>query len=474
MASVTLHHSPKVVRWFIACSRAAGLLIVTVALAVLAGWWWDLPVLTSVVPGQPTMNASTAIGLVLAGLALLASLRPGLAPGLACKLLSLAVFGLGAANLTEYAWSVDLGINHLFEDPNSRFHSLASGKMSPYTAVAFMLLGGLGFLTSARRWPWLREAFAVGLLAIALAGLAFYGSTLAGQLDPLFNPLVIHTAVLLLVAALGWMSSVPTTGLTRVAAANTLGGSFARRLLLPSLVLPVAFTFVFKSLQSQLGASEEFALMLAALFTSGTVAWMIWWVAELLDRVERQRQESESLRDDANTDVLTGLANRRAFDAALDNLLRGRREKDTTFSLLMLDLDKFKAHNDDFGHQAGDEALRNAGQILRSVLRPSDQPARYGGEELALLLPGADAGKAGKVAERLLKGFRSFTWPLRPVTVSIGVAEAIPGEGAADLIQRADAALYQAKHAGRDRAVIADAGAEAMPTDADPMLAPSG
>jgi diguanylate cyclase (GGDEF)-like protein len=306
--------------------------------------------------------------------------------------------------------------------------------------------------------------FAVALLAIATGSFAVYGFALIEDVPAKSNPLAIQTAVLLLLATLGWMSSVPTTGLTQVTIADSIGGAFARRLLLPSLLLPVAFTFTLKAMQSLLGVPEVFALSLAALFTGGSMAWMIWWVATLLDRVERQRRESELLRDDANTDPLTQLANRRAFDAALAKLLRGRRENDAVFSLLMLDLDNFKAYNDTFGHQAGDKILRNTGQLLPAALRPSDLAARYGGEEFALLLPGIDAAHAKKVAERILADFRSFPWLQRPVTVSIGVTEAHHDDGALELVHRADVALYEAKRAGRDRAILTQiAGAGELP-----------
>jgi diguanylate cyclase (GGDEF)-like protein len=164
------------------------------------------------------------------------------------------------------------------------------------------------------------------------------------------------------------------------------------------------------------------------------------------------------LRNDADTDILTGLANRRAFDDALANLLRGQREHDAMFSLLMLDLDKFKSYNDDFGHLAGDEVLRITGHLLGAALRPSDLAARYGGEEFALLLPGTDVTRAGEVAARILDAFRVFAWPQRAVTISIGVAQSATNDDATDLIRRADAALYDAKHAGRNQAATTTVG----------------
>ena len=204
----------------------------------------------------------------------------------------------------------------------------------------------------------------------------------------------------------------------------------------------------------------------------GAVAGLVWWVANLFDKLERQRRESIALRNDAGTDILTGLANRRALDEALTGLLRGQREHDTTFSLLMLDLDHFKTFNDDFGHLAGDQVLRITGHLLRAALRPADMAARYGGEEFVLLLPGTDISGASEVATRLLDAFRGFAWPQRTVTVSIGMAQAVAGDAAEDLIRRADSSLYDAKRGGRDRAVAAIALPQVLRPGAFPRAVP--
>ncbi|MGN6329949.1 MAG: diguanylate cyclase domain-containing protein [Rhodanobacter sp.] len=463
MIAVPFHQNAAAVRGFVVFSRVVAVLIGTVALVVLAGWCLGVPLLTTLVPGQHAMKANAAIAFALSGLALFLTQdfvppRWRLGPWL-----SIVVAGIGAVTLGEYLWSLDPGFDHLFDDPVARAAGLPPGRMAVPAAFALTLLGVLGLLVSTQRYLVLRETIATVLLAIVVTGLASYAVALAGKIGGPFAQVPLPTLLMLLLAVLGWLSSSPTTGLTRVATADTFGGALARRLLLPSLLLPVIFVFVLELLQSLLGLPETLAFAFVALGSGGAVAGLVWWVASLLDKLERQRMESALLRNDADTDVLTGLANRRAFDGALARLLHGQRERDTVFSLLMLDLDRFKAYNDDYGHLAGDQVLRITGHLLRAALRPSDRAARYGGEEFVLLLPEADAAGAREVAERILHAFRGFAWPQRAVTVSIGVAQAVSGDTAADLIQRADAALYAAKRAGRDQAAMAATAPAASP-----------
>jgi diguanylate cyclase (GGDEF)-like protein len=455
MIAVPFHQNAAAVRGFAVFSRVVAVLICTVALVVLAGWCLDVPLLTTLVPGQHAMKANAAIAFALSGLALFLTqdfVPPRWRPG---PWLSILVAGIGAVTLGEHLWSLDPGFDHLFDDPVARAAGWPPGRMAAPAAFALTLLGVLGLLVSTRRYLVLRETIAMVLLAIVVSGLASYAVALASKIGGPFAQVPLPTLLMLLLAVLGWLSSSPTTGLTRVATADTFGGALARRLLLPSLLLPVIFVFVLELLQSLLGLPETLAFAFVALGSGGALAGLVWWVASLLDKLERQRMESALLRNDADTDVLTGLANRRAFDGALASLLHGQRERDNTFALLMLDLDRFKSYNDDYGHLAGDQVLGITGHLLRASLRPSDRAARYGGEEFVLLLSETDAAGAREVAERLLHAFRDFAWPQRAVTVSIGVAQAACGDTAAELIQRADKALYAAKNAGRNQAVVA-------------------
>jgi diguanylate cyclase (GGDEF)-like protein len=456
MIAVPFHQNAAATRGFIVFSRLVAVLVVAVALVVLAGWCFGAPLLTTLVPGQHAMKANAAIAFALSGAALFLSQDFVPVRWRLGHWLSIAVAGIGAATLGEHLWLVDPGFDHLFDDPAARAAGLPPGRMAVLSAVALTLLGGQGLLVSTRRYLVLREIMAVVLLAIVVTGLASYAVALTGRVSGPFEQVPLPTLLMLLLVVLGWLSSSPATGLTRVATADTFGGALARRLLLPALLLPVVFVFALEALQSHLGLPETLAFAFVALGSGGALAGLVWWVASLLDKLERQRMESAQLRNHADTDVLTGLANRRAFDDALASLLRGQRERDAVFSLLMLDLDRFKAYNDDFGHLAGDQVLRITGHLLRATLRPSDRAARYGGEEFVVLLPNTEAAGAHEAAERILHAFRGFAWPQRAVTVSIGVAQAACADDAADLVRRADAALYAAKHAGRNRLQAAE------------------
>jgi diguanylate cyclase (GGDEF)-like protein len=169
-----------------------------------------------------------------------------------------------------------------------------------------------------------------------------------------------------------------------------------------------------------------------------------------------------------STDLLTGWHNRRYLETRLlEELARSRREQ-TTLICLMIDIDHFKRVNDGFGHAIGDQVLREVARRIGGQVRNSDVSARYGGEEFVILLPHTELDSGRLLAERICKAVSAEPFgkdvldaPL-PITVSIGVAEYLPGTDSADLtivgerlISDADAAMYQAKAAGRDTVALA-------------------
>jgi diguanylate cyclase (GGDEF)-like protein len=191
---------------------------------------------------------------------------------------------------------------------------------------------------------------------------------------------------------------------------------------------------------------------------------------ELFDYLARQATVSlenvgrhELARRQAVTDELTGLSNHRRFQEVIDEEVVRAKRLDQELGLLMLDIDDFKQFNDTFGHPQGDLVLREVAKVLRESSREIDEPARYGGEELAVALPGTDIEGAFRLAERVRNRIASLAIPRTDgpgtlnVTASLGVA-ALPASAndKDDLIAAADAALYQAKRSGKNRTERAD------------------
>jgi diguanylate cyclase (GGDEF)-like protein len=178
----------------------------------------------------------------------------------------------------------------------------------------------------------------------------------------------------------------------------------------------------------------------------------------LAREIGRRAQAEDKLEELATTDALTGLKNRRKFDTAIDSEWRRATRQNLPVALLMIDADHFKAYNDSFGHQAGDQVLIGiAICISDSVRRAGDCAARYGGEEFAVLLPGLSAADAMAVAETIRLKVQQWSDEPTVTTVSVGVASLTPTATMEwhELLKAADTALYAAKANGRNQSVLA-------------------
>lgn len=178
-------------------------------------------------------------------------------------------------------------------------------------------------------------------------------------------------------------------------------------------------------------------------------------VEEAEIRIQALERELEEVSTLVREDQLTGALNRRGMDEAFKRELARAERMSTPFAVGLLDIDHFKRLNDALGHLAGDQALIHLAGVVRQLLRPTDSLARYGGEEFLLLLPNSDLDEAEKVMLRLqrelTKQFFLHDNQKVLITFSAGVAQLAAGEQQGDLLQRADAAMYKAKAAGRNR-----------------------
>jgi diguanylate cyclase (GGDEF)-like protein len=258
-----------------------------------------------------------------------------------------------------------------------------------------------------------------------------------------------------------WMQAVPAMvpfamiGLVRIGSESPVAAYT------PVVLLPVVW-FALYGTRGQLAVSIVLVGVTVALPSpsvegvdvairvAGALLWMgISGISGLaISELVRQREQfSDRLSLLAHTDALTGLPNRRAWDEELARELARAGRSGTRLCAALLDLDHFKTFNDEHGHQAGDEHLRGAAVAWQGRLRGTDLIARYGGEEFALILSGTTLSQAVEVIETLRRAVPGNE------TVSAGVAEWDGSESGAELLSRADRALYDAKRSGRDRTV---------------------
>ena len=311
--------------------------------------------------------------------------------------------------------------------------------MVPMTVLAFALT----FIPRAETWyPRVMTALLpIALMVIAWVSLWAWG---LGE-NRLFARLIIATIATYFLFGLPLRSSL-------VASLIAIGfyAAAAIAAALPALDLANAFCMLFiANLMCAAGA-----------YNMEHTRRTAWLEARMLDEV-------------AQRDGLTGLYNRRRFDEHLANVWQNGIREHRPVTLLLVDIDYFKAFNDRYGHQAGDEAMKAVAAVLsHSALRPFDLVARYGGEEFAIVLHDTTQAHAMRAAEQLLEAVRALGIPHQDssaaavLTISVGVAvlQPVAGRSSAGLIQRADQALYAAKDAGRNRMHVPHGDYEHMKT----------
>jgi diguanylate cyclase (GGDEF)-like protein len=216
------------------------------------------------------------------------------------------------------------------------------------------------------------------------------------------------------------------------------------------------YVVVGKPLSDILGLWRTEAVRIGAVMMA-LISFVLAVTMFLAREIDRRAQAEEKLEELATTDALTGLRNRRKFDAVIDAEWRRAVRQNTPIALLMIDADHFKSYNDTFGHQAGDQVLVSiAIAISDSVRRAGDCTARYGGEEFAVLLPGLAALDALRVAETIrLKVEESSDHSTSTVSIGVASLTPVPAMDWTGLVNAADKALYAAKASGRNQSVLA-------------------
>jgi diguanylate cyclase (GGDEF)-like protein len=191
----------------------------------------------------------------------------------------------------------------------------------------------------------------------------------------------------------------------------------------------------------------------------------------LLDEVAERKRMEQTLEAISRTDYLTGILNRRALSRRLEDLIDSLSADSVSFSTILLDLDHFKAINDRFGHDVGDQTLRHAVERLRNGVRDSDLLGRWGGEEFLIVCPATDVDEAERLARRLcdnLAGGRLSSGEASiSVTGSFGVSQYVKGESLSSCLKRNDEALYVAKARGRNCVVVIRPAANGAPANTE-------
>jgi diguanylate cyclase len=208
-----------------------------------------------------------------------------------------------------------------------------------------------------------------------------------------------------------------------------------------------------------IGLLDEALNETRALHTANEMAMVRQQVILAEQRIEHLKGELELVNKLVREDQLTGALNRRGLDDALAREAARAERADTPLCIALLDIDNFKRINDTYGHQVGDIVLVHLVAIIKETIRTNDLIGRYGGEEFLLLLPDSRLEEAVAVMNRLQREFarKPIVWGNKKllVTFSAGVAAREAGEGESALLSRADKALYDAKHSGKDRVIVA-------------------
>jgi len=429
------------------------------AVVFVLGWACDVKAVRAPLPGPVSMKAGTAGMFVLCGtgVVLLAGNRKGKQIGRLC---AAACLPIALAFLSQYIVGWNLGIDEFsFRDAVARAAHIAyPGRPGLTTAVCFVLICvSLLGIKRRRRLEGALMAPILGVTGLSVVGFAysipvFYGETSIAKI-------ALNTGIVFLILAVGVICVRPGGGMQRMLSTTDPGGVMARRLLPLAVVVPLALGW----LQLVGQRAGVYGLPVGAwLLTTATIACLLAVIASgarSLSRADRHRRRLEAeLHRLAGEDELTGLPNRRRFAENLRRDLALASRHHIPGALLMIDLDRFKAINDEHGHAAGDALLKATSDALRQGLRDTDLRGRLGGDEFVAYLAHADPPAARRVAEGVLALICTTSAALGPgmqTTASIGIAtDYTPASDPGAMLDAADSAMYRAKRNGGNRVAV--------------------
>ena len=429
--------------------RAAVYVVGAMAGIGMAGWGLHVYVLTSVLPGYVSMKANTASAfLLLAGALYCAAKRRNFRwqQGLA-----LGAVLLGFLTLLEYALGFNFGMDELlFRDP---VRSLYPGRMSPITAANFVLMGTAMLLPRFKWSDYAKESLALMVAlasTFAIVGYLYGVPALYGAVSNSYSAMALHTGVNFLLLAIGFLFVERETGFVRVFRGPSIASMVARYLVPVAFLAPVVLGAIFIRTRWSLG-HPHMVMALTVVSNIVLLVGLIWLLASMIQRVEAERA---AVQQQAETDKLTGIYNRRHFETSLELEIQRARRYDAPLALLMIDVDNFKHLNDSHGHLVGDRMLYRLARECESCLRTSDVFCRYGGDEFVIIAPETSAQAAVTMARRMRQNIDALGTDKSFGTLGISIGIAVLEDNFKtndDFIAAADSALYQAKSEGRNR-----------------------
>lgn len=440
---------PQIIR-ALSLVRPLGLAGALFSLSILAGYALDVEILFRPMLGGPATHPLSACGLALLGLGAFIW-HPRRANRLVLVLGCLVVL-LASLRLLELASGAVLlesitPFGQPLAEQAAAGHPISTGSNTAMMSLCFGLsLVAIGFKHYAQAQHY--SFIGLGFPLVSVTGYA-YG------IEKFYGQMAMTTALAGLMVGTAILLSGAHRSILRSILSPWVGGQIARLQILLGYTVPFLIGYCL-ALTIANNPLQQFGLFVVLI--SAFISILVAFTAVIQEGIDRSRRSAERrLVLVATLDSLTDLPNRRSFFDHGQWLLERSRRTGESLSVLMLDIDFFKRVNDTHGHPTGDAVLQQLALTARQILRRQDFMARYGGEEFVIIMPTTGLNGALLLGEKLRAHVAATAFPgTDPITISLGCAEYIAGESLPELVARADAALYQAKRAGRNKLVAAE------------------